>query len=507
MIARTDAVPRPDAQARQPAVLAVAALSLAVLFGIVLASLWEPRARDAGGFGFAALLSALVGLSTAFGAFTVLLLRRGTRLRRSMSHLHAIADSLPELVCYVDRDRRVRFANRAFAAWLGTDPARLAGRLLGEVCAPAMLQRITPHLDAAMNGETEIAEHDFPGVDGGEAKRMQVTALADRLSARVVGFTLLISDLTARRHVEHALRESEQRLRLVADMLPMRISYIDAGLRYRFNNLAYERAFGVKREALYGRSIREVLGEATWRDIEPWIRRVLAGETVTYQSEMTVNDQYQCFEATYIPEFADDGVMVRGFQAVVQDITPIKLQERRLLRIALLDPVTGRTNRAGFDLRLFEAMQRSQAEGALMALLYMDLDRFKQVNDTRGHAAGDALLRAFADRVAQTLRASDLVARVGGDEFGVVLERLPGPEHATTVADKIVRSMQQPFACDAQACQMTTSIGIAFYDGGGIAPAALVERADDLMYRSKEAGRNTWKADTEFLERRARTAF
>jgi diguanylate cyclase (GGDEF)-like protein len=152
-------------------------------------------------------------------------------------------------------------------------------------------------------------------------------------------------------------------------------------------------------------------------------------------------------------------------------------------------------------------MQQSQAEGALMALLYLDLDRFKQVNDTLGHAAGDALLKAFADRVAQTLRASDLVARLGGDEFGIVLERLPGPEHATTVAEKIVRSMQQPFTCDGQPCRVTTSIGIAFYDGGGVSPAALVERADDLMYDSKEAGRNTWKADVEFLARRAPTAF
>ena len=152
--------------------------------------------------------------------------------------------------------------------------------------------------------------------------------------------------------------------------------------------------------------------------------------------------------------------------------------------------LTGLINRAGFESRVAEVMKRCRTTGALMALMYLDIDRFKQINDRFGHSKGDALLRAFAGRLSQTLRSTDTVARLGGDEFTVIMEGLPTPEVASTVAAKIVQAMSTSFIIEQQAINVTTSIGLAFYQGDATTVEALVQQADVMLYQAKGAGRN-----------------
>jgi diguanylate cyclase (GGDEF)-like protein len=191
---------------------------------------------------------------------------------------------------------------------------------------------------------------------------------------------------------------------------------------------------------------------------------------------------------------------VLGFHAVVSDITRQKLEERRLIELARLDPLTGVINRAGFELRLAEAMERCRTTGTLMALLYLDIDGFKQINDRFGHKTGDALLRAFAGRLAQTLRSTDTVARLGGDEFTVIMEGLPGPEVASTVAAKIVHTMSTPLFMEERAINITVSIGLAFYQGDAMTAEALVQQADVMLYQAKSAGRNNVQVALRLVE-------
>jgi diguanylate cyclase (GGDEF)-like protein len=135
-----------------------------------------------------------------------------------------------------------------------------------------------------------------------------------------------------------------------------------------------------------------------------------------------------------------------------------------------------------------------------MALMYLDIDRFKQINDRFGHNAGDALLRAFAGRLSQTLRSSDTVARLGGDEFTVIMEGLPRPEIASIVAAKIVEAMSTPFVIDQQTVNVTTSIGLAFYQGGATTVEGLVQQADVMLYQAKGAGRNNVQVALRLVE-------
>lgn len=410
-------------------------------------------------------------------------------LRDSEHRLRMVTDNLPVLLSYLDRDLRFRFVNRTYEQWFGAEAAPQIGTSVRAFYGEQAWLEIEPRLRTALKGEQVAYEREMVRPEG--TRHVQVTVVPDRdQQGDVVGLYTLIGDVTSYREAQRALQESEARLRTVADALPMRVAYIDAAERYRFNNLAYERGFGRPREELYGQSVRDLLGDAAYKAVEPHIRTALRGESVTFQSEMASAGSYVCYEAHYIPQWDADGGKVLGFHAVISDITRQKLEERRLTELARVDSLTGLVNRAGFQLRVAEAMQRSRTTGTLMALMYLDIDRFKQINDRFGHDAGDALLRAFAGRLTQSLRSTDTVARLGGDEFTVIMEGLPRPEVADIVANKIVQVMSTPFKLGQQTLDVTTSIGLAFYQGDATSVEALIKQADVMLYQAKGAGRN-----------------
>lgn len=419
-------------------------------------------------------------------------------VRESEHRLRMVTDHLPALISYLDSDLRFRFVNRTYQQWFGDDAAPQIGTSVREFYGEQAWVEIEPRLRAALAGQEVAYDREMVRPEG--RRHVQVTAVPDRDErGAVVGLYTLVADITSYREAQRALQESEARLRTVADALPMRVAYIDADERYRFNNLAYERGFGRPRDELHGQTVRALLGDAAYSKVEPHIRAALRGEAVTFQSEMT-NGSHVCYEAQYIPQLAADGRTVLGFHAVVSDITRQKLEEKRLIELARLDPLTGLVNRAGFELRVAEAMERCRATGALMALMYLDIDRFKQINDRYGHSAGDALLREFADRLSRTLRSSDAVARLGGDEFTVIMEGLPAPDVAATVAAKIVQAMRTPFVVDQQTIDVTTSIGLAFYQGDAMTVEALVRQADVMLYQAKGAGRNNVQVALRLVE-------
>jgi len=420
-------------------------------------------------------------------------------LRDSEHRLRMVTDNLPVLISYLDRDLRFRFVNRTYQLWFGPDAAPPVGTSVQAFYGDPAWAEIEPRLRAALDGQEVAYEREMARPEG--KRHVQVTVIPDRDEVgQVVGLYTLISDITSHREAQRALQESEARLRTVADALPMRVAYVDADERYRFNNLAYERAFGRPRQELYGQPVRTLLGEAVYKMVEPHMRAALRGEAVTFQSEMTTGDSFVCYEAQYIPQRAADDSTVLGFHAVVTDITRQKLEEKRLIELARVDPLTGVINRAGFELRVAEAMERCRSTRVLMALLYLDIDRFKQINDQFGHNAGDELLRAFAGRLQQTLRSTDTVARLGGDEFTVIMEGLPRPEVASTIAAKIVQAMSTPFFIDQQSISVTTSIGLAFYQGDATTAEALVSQADVMLYQAKAAGRNNVQVALRLIE-------
>lgn len=183
---------------------------------------------------------------------------------------------------------------------------------------------------------------------------------------------------------------------------------------------------------------------------------------------------------------------VTGFLGIGSDITQRKQAEARVLHLARFDSLTGLVNRSYFLEKLGEAIARSERSGNPLALMFLDLDHFKNINDTFGHHGGDLVLKEFADRLSQSVRATDTVARLAGDEFVILLDLLHDENGASAVADKIIASMQRPFDLMDGQCRATTCMGIAVRRPGETDPEAFLRRADAALYRMKSAGRGSY---------------
>lgn len=186
--------------------------------------------------------------------------------------------------------------------------------------------------------------------------------------------------------------------------------------------------------------------------------------------------------------------------AIFRDITEQRRMEQEVLRRASRDALTGLPNRTLLFDRLDQELRKASREGRLVALLFLDLDHFKEVNDRLGHKAGDELLRQAASRISQCVRKSDTVARLGGDEFAVLMGDLRDRDRVRVVADEIVRVLSEPFALGRHhSAGVTTSLGVAMFPDDSIVASDLLERADHAMYAAKRSGRNCWQFFTRQL--------
>ena len=196
-----------------------------------------------------------------------------------------------------------------------------------------------------------------------------------------------------------------------------------------------------------------------------------------------------------------DGIPIR-MAGSLSDSTDRHVAVERLEHEALHDTLTGLPNRTLFADRVEQTLQRAAREASAgCALLFLDLDGFKEINDTLSHAVGDQLLVAFAERIAKALRPGDTVARLGGDEFTVLLEELVQPAEATVIAERILRSLREPFSLDGNEILVGASIGISL-SAGGLSPADLISSADLAMYDAKRQGRGRWAVFDEHMHRR-----
>jgi diguanylate cyclase (GGDEF)-like protein/PAS domain S-box-containing protein len=181
------------------------------------------------------------------------------------------------------------------------------------------------------------------------------------------------------------------------------------------------------------------------------------------------------------------------FVGIVRDITERKLTEEKIARLAHFDYLTGLPNRAFFLDNLDHSIALAKRNNYKVSVLFLDLDGFKQVNDTLGHDAGDLLLREASLRLKEVIRESDTVARVGGDEFIFVLNEIGSAENAASIAKKIIAALSEPFELNGQQCKIGGSIGISIYPDGAANPETLIKQADDAMYLAKQSGKNAYR--------------
>ena len=317
---------------------------------------------------------------------------------------------------------------------------------------------------------------------------------ADLMEERAAATDALRAREAELRETAAGLRESASILRVVTDHLPVPIAYVDRQERYRFANATLGQWLGIDQNRLIGMSLLERFGPEEYARIAPQVATVMGGQPVTYERQSTYNGVLRDVRVSSIPDFGADGTVL-GFYTLVHDVSETMQVQRELQHSAQHDVLTGLPNRALFEDRLAHALALSRRNKQSAGLMYLDLDRFKNINDTYGHDAGDALLREFAQRIRACVRATDTVARLGGDEFTVVLEQLAHPEDAVRVAEKILYAMAAPVQLGEhaeRAVHVSTSIGIAVARADECGASALLVRADRALYAAKQKGRNTY---------------
>jgi len=313
---------------------------------------------------------------------------------------------------------------------------------------------------------------------------------------------------------EKALSERSDEIERLFAFAPVGLCYYDTDLRYRYLNKWLARINGVQVEACLGKSLEEVLPVLAAK-VAPRLRNVVeTGQAiinVEFKAETLAHPgKPKYFKNSYYPDKSRDGTVI-GVCCVVQDITAQKLAELELVKrskqlehLALYDSLTGLGNRNLFLKQLEHLIAIAGRKKEEVALLAMDLDGFKEINDRMGHAAGDEVLREFGARLGQALRMADQKYRIGGDEFAVLLEpRCDSHDGALAVAEKIARHLAAPMEIKGYDCAIGVSIGVAVFPQHGEDPDTLLRKADAAMYEAKKthqvvAGASDLRATTIF---------
>jgi diguanylate cyclase (GGDEF)-like protein/PAS domain S-box-containing protein len=321
--------------------------------------------------------------------------------------------------------------------------------------------------------------------------------------AAVVGLTGLVlyrhrrrlEDAINRAHAAgEALRENEVRYRTVVEGVREVIFRIDAGGRWELLNRAWEELTQHTVAETVGRPVLDFIHPDDRQHHADLVLPVAAGSVDEYRRELRLSgpDETPIWVEVHARPIHDDVGAYLGMWGTLTDITERRALQERLVAQAFHDDLTGLANRALFKDRLEHALARRARRSGLVGLLFLDIDRFKTINDSLGHTAGDHLLTAVAHRLRALLRDEDTVARLGGDEFAIVVEEVGSPKEALALAERIQGAFEAPFEHEDRPITITASIGVVVASGVDRSADDLLRDADVAMYRAKVRGRGSY---------------
>ena len=416
--------------------------------------------------------------------------RAEARAQSERQLLVGMVDSLPFNLWVCDADGRYVLQNRIGRELWGDT----IGKLPAEVEAPAALRAAWSASNArALAGETVRAETTQER-HGRVIDIEEVLAPIRAADGTVSGFVGVNLDISDRKLAERQRVASEARLRAAIEALPFDFWICDADGRYLMNNETCRRHWGSHVGQRPEETMVPAAASQLWAESNA---RALAGETVRYTVTYGAGDTARSVDAILAPVRVGETII--GLVGVNIDVTEHKRAEQRVHHLAHHDELTGLTNRRGLQLRLDEAVARSRRRAELLALVLIDLDHFKDVNDRLGHEGGDEVLREIATRLRGAGRASDTIARLGGDEFAVVADGLRGPLDADRIVARLVEAVRAPLYCAGQEVRPTVSAGVALFPMDADNVADLLRHADLALYRAKGQGPGCWRFYDERL--------
>ncbi|EIK53670.1 sensory box protein [Stutzerimonas stutzeri TS44] len=440
------------------------------------------------------LLLALPLGTTALGLLLNDLIKRSSTeraLKVSEARLRAITQALPDLLLVIDEDGRYLDIICSERNLLTDDASRLIGRHLHDVMPPAVEQRFLDFIQQTLRSDTpQLLEYSMQTLGGRKVFEARALAL-DLPEAEKRAVVWLSRDITERTNAE-----LEQRIAAIAFESQQGMLITDADNRILRVNKAFTQISGFSSEEAIGQTTRLLASGKHGGDFYQAMWECLA-KTGTWAGEIwnrrKNGEVYP--EWLTISTVHDAQGEISHYVAAFTDITDRKLAEQRIHYLAFYDPLTGLPNRRLLLDRLQQAIVSSRRSGQLGALMFIDLDNFKNINDLHGHHAGDEILRLAAGRLSANIRASDTVARLGGDEFVVMLEGLTSDaEQAGSLAEhigmKLLTSLDGAYRLQELNLHSSASIGVVLFGEDGSTSEELMKRADMSMYEAKLSGKN-----------------
>jgi diguanylate cyclase (GGDEF)-like protein/PAS domain S-box-containing protein len=283
-------------------------------------------------------------------------------------------------------------------------------------------------------------------------------------------------------------------MQAVIDAAPTPIFFKDAEGRYLGCNIAFEEYIGLTREQLIGKSVFELFDKDLAKVYYEADKALFDSKgTQIYEAKVKYADDTMHDVMFHKAYFNAEGESVEGIVGTILDITERKKAEEALEQLALTDSLTGLDNRYSLMKRLDHSLVRQKRENFKLAFLMLDLDGFKQVNDKYGHPMGDALLVEVASKLKNTFRECDIIARVGGDEFSVLLEKVASIESLKPLAKKVLAEFSEPFVIDSKQLSIGISIGIALSSSSGFSSEDIIKQADAALYQVKNSGKGYYQ--------------
>ncbi len=432
--------------------------------------------------------------------------RTENALRTSEARLRQLVASTLDAVITVDRTMSVIEWNRHAEEIFGLPASSILGLPLRQFFPErhiAFLQALTNRFRSGR--PVRMLRQRFETVArraSGEEFPVEIT-IAPAGSGNELTLTAFIRDISERKAAQHALEQREKRFRTIVEKSWSGVVLLDGEMRFSFAGSSTQYIIGYQEQELIGRSLFDFVHP---RDAET-ARSVLGGvrSAPNQEAHGELRFRHKNGSWVWLEGFGQNLLHEPTVGAIVlnyRDVTQRKETEKQLEYRAHYDSLTGLPNRLLFRDRLVNSLAHARRNRVGLAVMYIDVDHFKLVNDGLGHSLGDALLADIARRIQSTLRASDTISRIGGDEFSILLPEIVSAEAVAGVARKILDSLTQPFRVDGHELFVTASIGIGCYPADGDDAEALLKCADAAMYRAKELGRNQAQLFTASMNER-----
>jgi diguanylate cyclase (GGDEF)-like protein/PAS domain S-box-containing protein len=406
-------------------------------------------------------------------------------LRAELAQFRRVCNAVPVAIAYYERAGNIcRYANEGYAAMFGHTPQDILGLTVAEVIGAEAAAFIQPQVDRVVRELVSVRYERSIAVPGAPPRSIEVHLLPhlDEAGAAIGAF-VLISDITRHRQAEAALRESEERLAKFMQATAEGIVFHQGGLITDANPPLLE---------LVGHSLAELVGRPALDfvapDMRPRVGEVMAAGRETRYDTAVLHKSGQRIPVEFIVRSMQVGGSLQRM-TIVRDIRPRLEAEARIHHLAQHDALTGLPNRSAFIERAGALLAQARLAGRELALLFVDLDHFKRINDSLGHPVGDMLLQTVAGRITTTLREADLVSRFGGDEFVLLLHGAASEHTVAEVARKLLQAIGEPLQVQGVSISVTPSIGVALFPAHGDSAAELIKHADTAMYHAKARGR------------------